>query len=210
MPLPPGAVAINLGCGLSIAPGWINIDNSPNARLAKYPWLRRALWKFGVLSDHHYSVAWPKSIELHDLRKALPHSDSSVDYVYTSHFLEHLSREDASRLIGESFRVLKPRGLVRVVVPDLAIGARNYVATMQSNPNDPIAAPEFLNWLQLSRLGVRDPHQWMYDAPSLTAILAERGFTNVTVCKYRQGKMPDCDILDNRPEDSLHLEAEKP
>jgi hypothetical protein len=40
MPLPAGAIALNLGCGLSIAPGWINIDNSPNARLAKYPRLR--------------------------------------------------------------------------------------------------------------------------------------------------------------------------
>jgi hypothetical protein len=35
MALPVGAKAINLGCGLSIAPGWMNIDNSPNARLSK-------------------------------------------------------------------------------------------------------------------------------------------------------------------------------
>jgi predicted SAM-dependent methyltransferase len=210
MPLPAGVIAINLGCGLSVAPGWVNLDNSPNGRLAKYPRLRRALWKFGVLSDHHYSVPWPSSIELRDLRKPLPYPDSSVDYVYTSHFLEHLSRKDGSRLIGEVFRVLKPRGLARTVVPDLEVGARTYVAAMQSNPKDASAAAEFLNWLQLSRLGVRDPHLWMYDAPSLTAMLAQCGFINITVCEFRRGKMPDCDILDNRPEDSLHLEAEKP
>jgi hypothetical protein len=67
-----------------------------------------------------------------------------------------------------------------------------------------------LNWLQLSRPGVRDPHRWMYDAPSLAAILGEAGFINTTVCEYREGRVPDCAILDNHPDDSLHLEAEKP
>ena len=210
MPLPAGATAINLGCGLSTAPGWINIDNSPNARLAKYPWVRWTLWRLGVLSNHHYAVPVPRSIEIRDLKKPLPYADSSIDYVYTSHFLEHLSRDDGKKLIGEAFRVLKPRGLVRLVVPDLAIGARHYVATMQSNPNDAKAAPEFLNWLQLSKPGVRDPHLWMYDAPSLTGVLSECGFINAVVCEYQEGRVPDCDILDNRPEESLYLEAEKP
>jgi len=210
MTLPVGARAINLGCGLSIAPGWINIDNSPNARLSKYPLLKRTLWKLGVLSNYHYSVPWSRSIEVRDLTKPLLYADSSIDFVYTSHLLEHLSRDDARKLIEEAFRVLKPRGLVRLVVPDLAVGARDYVAALQSNPNDAKAAPVFLNWLQLSRTGARDPHLWMYDAPSLAATLSECGFVNPAVCEYRRGRVPDCEILDNRPEDSLHLEAEKP
>jgi SAM-dependent methyltransferase len=158
----------------------------------------------------HYAVKWSASIKSYDLKKKLPHADGSIDYVYTSHFLEHLSRDDAGKLIREAFRVLKPGGLVRVVVPDLAIGASHYVATVQSNPNDAKAAPEFLDWLQLSRPGARDPHLWMYDAPSLTAVLSECGFINAVVCEHKQGRVPDCDILDNRSEDSLHLEAAKP
>ena len=210
MAIAPGIKAINLGCGLSIAPGWINIDNSPNARLSKHPLLRRTLRKLGVLSEHHYAVNWSKSIEVRDLKKQLPYSDSSIDYAYTSHFLEHLTASDAERLIREVFRVLKPRGIIRIVVPDLAIGARQYLDALRANPQDSNAAQEFLNWLQLSRAGVRDPHLWMYDAPSMTAMLSEAGFTNVVVCEYRKGRVPDCEILDNRPEDSLHIEAEKP
>ena len=162
------------------------------------------------MSNYHYSVPWSRSIEVRDLTKPLLYADSSIDFVYTSHLLEHLSRDDARKLIEEAFRVLKPRGLVRLVVPDLAVGARDYVAALQSNPNDAKAAPAFLNWLQLSRTGARDPHLWMYDAPSLAAILSECGFVNPAVCEYRRGRVPDCEILDNRPEDSLHLEAEKP
>jgi SAM-dependent methyltransferase len=208
--LPTGAKAVNLGCGLSIAPGWINIDNSPNARLARYPRLRWILWKLGILSDFHYSVNWARSIRIHNLKKRLPYADSSIDYLYTSHLLEHLTRRDAQRLIREAFRGLKPGGIIRIVVPDLTIGARQYLASLEVNPNDAKAAPDFLNWLQLSRPGVRDPHLWMYDSPSLAAILGEAGFINTTVCEYRQGRVPDCAILDNHPDDSLHLEAEKP
>ena len=210
MPLPAGAIAINLGCGLSIAPGWINIDNSPNARLAKYPWLRWTLWKLGVLSDFHHSVNWASSIKIYNLKKGLPYLDSSIDYVYTSHLLEHLKLRDAQRLIKEAFRGLKPGGVIRIVVPDLTIGAREYLAAIEANPNDAKAALDFLSWLQLSRPGVRDPHLWMYDAPSLGAMLGEAGFINITVCEYRRGRVPDCEILDNHIDDSLRLEAEKP
>jgi predicted SAM-dependent methyltransferase len=210
MPLPAGATAINLGCGLSTAPGWINIDNSPSARLSKYPLLKLILRKLGVLSNPHYGAQWSRAIEVRDLRKPLPYDDLSIDYVYSSHFLEHLSPDDGQKLIGEVFRVLKPRGLVRIVVPDLAIGARHYVAAMDSNPNDAKAATAFINWLQLSTTGLRDPHLWMYDAPSLAAIFSECGFINTVVCEYRKGRVPDCDILDNRADESLYLEAEKP
>jgi SAM-dependent methyltransferase len=210
MPLPAGAIALNLGCGVSIAPGWINIDNSPNARLGKYPWLRRTLWKLGILSDQRYFVNWSDSIQNLDLRNKLPYKDSSVDYIYTSHLLEHLALMDAERLMSEVFRILKREGTARVVVPDLAIGARQYLNAIQTNPDNANAAIEFLNWLQLNRPGIRDPHLWMYDAPSLSAMLSKIGFLRVAVCEYRRGRVPDCEILDNRPDESLHVEAEKP
>jgi len=210
MPLPAGVKAINLGCGLSVASGWLNLDNSLNARLAKHRLLRKVLWKLGVLSDHHYSVKWPASVISYDLRKPLPYAGSSIDYVYTSHFLEHLSRDHAQKLIKEAHRVLKRGGIIRIVVPDLALGVRQYVAAMQVDPQNAKAATEFLEWLQLSRPNVRDPHLWMYDAPSLAAMLKDCGFINAVVCEYKKGRVPDCDILDNRPIDSLHLEAEKP
>ena len=96
------------------------------------------------------------------------------------------------------------------MVPDLAFGVRRYVGALERDPTDSIAAPEFLEWMQLSKPGIRDPHLWMYDAPSLGAMLTASGFINVVVCDYRKRRVPDCDILDNRQEGSLYIEAEKP
>lgn len=210
MTLPPQIKAVNLGCGTSIAPGWINLDNSPNARLSKYPQLRWLLWKLHILSEKHYKVQWDKEIITQDIRKKLPFADNSIDYLYTSHTLEHITNSDTQKVVRDIFRVLKPGGLVRIVVPDLAFGARRYLEALQHNAADTEAAPSFLNWMQLSKPGHRDPHLWMYDAPSLSLLLTKAGFINVTVCTHKTGRVPDCDILDNRPVDSLHMEAEKP
>jgi predicted SAM-dependent methyltransferase len=202
--------AVNLGCGTSVAPGWINLDNSPNARLSKYPWLRWCLWRLRLLSDNHYNVPWPKSIVIHDLRRKLPFQDATIDFVYASHVLEHLRQDDAQKLIQDVYRVLRPGGLTRIVVPDLAFGAQRYLDALQADPGNSQAASDFLNSLQLREPGHRNPHLWMYDTPSLKSLLTEVGFIHVAVCKHKHGRVPDSDILDNRPEGSLHMEAEKP
>ena len=210
MPIPPGVKALNIGCGTFVAPGWLNLDNSPNARLSKYPRLKWMLWKLGILSDRHYQVKWDRSILVHDVKNGLTFPDSSIDFVYMSHFLEHHYLRDAQQLIADVFRILKTGGVLRVVVPDLSIGARRYLQAISQSSADSKAANQFLEWLQLGRPGDRDPHLWMYDAASLSAMLVEHGFGNVVVCRFQQGRVPDCDTLDNRPDDSVYIEAEKP
>lgn len=47
--------------------------------------------------------------------KILPFPDNSQDYVYSSHFLEHV--DDYKTAIREQFRVVKPNGFIIIVVP---------------------------------------------------------------------------------------------
>jgi len=49
----------------------------------------------------------------------LPFPDASFDVVYHSHVLEHFSQPDGLRFLGQLPKVLRPGGLLRVVVPDL-------------------------------------------------------------------------------------------
>lgn len=203
-----GTVAVNLGSGTTVAPGWINIDNSPNARLAKIPGVRRILNRIGMLSNAHLAVTWPDNLIVRDIRKPLPFGDGSVDYVYSSHTLEHLSREQTAGVLREVLRVLRPGGVVRIVLPNLRNAVENYSRAIAANPDDPHAAPALLESLHLSR-GGRDPHLWMYDAPSLIALMQEIGFTEVAERPFQQGDVPDLDILDAR-DGSLHVEGTRP
>ncbi|UPU37639.1 methyltransferase domain-containing protein [Geomonas paludis] len=111
-------VLLNLGCGVRTNPEWVNIDWSLKLRLSRLPLVRRL-------------VSCPGGVMIHDLRKGIPFADGSVDAVYSSHVLEHLMREHAALFLKEMFRVLKPGGTVRIVVPDLEAAARNYLQALE-------------------------------------------------------------------------------
>jgi predicted SAM-dependent methyltransferase len=199
---------VNLGCGDHTAPGWINIDNSPNARLSKIPYLRWLLWKFHILSDSHYKVQWPKNVIIRELTKPLPFGSNTVDYIYTSHCIEHLSFIDAKLLLKEIYRVLKPNGIIRIVTPDLNIYIQEYITEKANNPNSKQAADNFIKSLNIFT-GKRDPHLWLYDNDSIIERLIEAGFTKTEKCKYKVGRCADVGELDYFPENSLWVEAIK-
>jgi predicted SAM-dependent methyltransferase len=204
--LQTSVIAVNLGCGTSIAPGWINFDNSPNLRLSKIPLARWILHKVGVLSKSHYEVNWPKEIKYRELTKPLPFKDSSVDFVYTSHFMEHLSFSDAGALFKEIYRVLKIGGVARIILPDLRYDIDRYLENVEKNPSKAAdILMEGLNVISKSR----DPHLWLYDNHSMVDKLLKAGFSKVEESEYKKGLCKDADILDNRPIVSLFVEAIK-
>jgi len=192
-------IRLNLGCGLQAPPGWINVDGSWNARLAKYPLLRRMLSKFRLLPTDKVEILWSPSILIRDIRKPLPFSDGSVTAVYVSHVLEHLYREEGQRLIAESFRLLVPEGVLRIVVPDLRAIVEEYlgngVSRGQKSGSEPLRPADQMN----QRLLMRWPtppsshllyriynswqdfhsHKWMYDADSLIFLLRGSGFVRI-------------------------------
>ena len=64
---------------------------------------------------------------MHDLQKGLPYANNSIDAVYHSHLLEHIDRTEVKVFLMEIFRVLKPNGVQRIVVPDLYFLCKSYV-----------------------------------------------------------------------------------
>ena len=110
---------LNLGCGVRTHVDWINIDWSLKLRFSKVPFLRQ-------LTD------CPVGVTIHDLRKGIPFGDATVDVVYSSHVLEHIQRGDARLFVQEMFRVLKPGGIIRIVVPDLESAARKYLDSLSA------------------------------------------------------------------------------
>lgn len=107
---------LNLGCGTRTHKDWINIDFLPMAGLRRLPVLRKKL---------------PPNFMNHDLRRGIPFPDGSADAVYSSHLVEHLPPDSLPRFLAEHRRVLKPGGIVRIVVPDLELAARQYLEALE-------------------------------------------------------------------------------
>ncbi len=123
---------VNLGCGLSVAPGWVNIDGSLNALFATAPrFLHPIAYKMSGASgfyskDFYCETLSQNNFVHHNLAYSIPLEDRAADFIYSSHFLEHLDKESGRRLLEECWRVLKPGGVLRIGVPDLEYAWQMY------------------------------------------------------------------------------------
>jgi SAM-dependent methyltransferase len=70
-----------------------------------------------------------------NLVKGVPFPDESFDVVYHSHLLEHFPKKDARNFLRECNRILRPGGVIRVVVPDLEAIARSYLLALENARN---------------------------------------------------------------------------
>jgi predicted SAM-dependent methyltransferase len=82
-------------------------------------------------------VSTGETVIAHNLLDGIPFVDESFDLVYHSHVLEHFSKEDGEKLISECFRVLKPGGVLRIVIPNLETIAKNYLYFLNEGMNHP-------------------------------------------------------------------------
>lgn len=119
----------NLGCSGRVCAGWTNIDFSLLVRLGRYRLFCKALYRFGILDKARYERMYKLAGEIivWDLRNGIPFPDKAFDVVYHSHLLEHIDRETAPDFLKECYRVLKPGGRLRIVVPDFELLSRRYI-----------------------------------------------------------------------------------
>src|SRR5437879_6530936 len=122
---------VNIGCGPTPTPGWLNFDNSLSVRLAKYPLLGPILESLGLLDEGQerlISAARNSAIRWADATKRIPLPDQSVEVLYASHMVEHLDRTAVRRFLQEACRVLAQNGVIRIVIPDLRKLVDQYTA----------------------------------------------------------------------------------
>jgi len=201
-------VKVNVGSYLNVEKGWINVEGTINAFLAKkVTFLARLMYRFSRVSEifksesDYINVLKSHEFVHHDLCFGLPFTDNSIDYIYTSHVLEHFYHDDAKNLLHEAYRTLKSGGRIRVCVPDL-----KHVIDLYSAGQKEKALEYFFQDSKSTRF---HRHRYMYDFELLHSALGEAGFTSIEKCDYKQGHVPDIEKLDNRPEETLFVEAVK-
>ena len=123
-PLTSNDPLLNIGCGRRYHDDWVNID---------------------------LETSDPCVIR-HDVNNGIPFEEGRFAAVYHSHILEHLEPADGRKLIHECYRVLKPGGILRIVVPDLECIARLYLEMHQEAWMGDENSQINYNWMKLELL----------------------------------------------------------
>ena len=101
-------IMLNIGCGVTLFPGFINVDNYLDEEGLKS--------QTGLYAN----VVYPKGAKFvkADIL-SLPFKDNYADYIECLEMLEHLPFRDVEKAIVEMHRVLKPGGRMVLMVPDM-------------------------------------------------------------------------------------------
>jgi len=151
-------ILVNIGCGVVFHPDWVNLDSAPVA----------------------------PSVRACDARGGLPFADASVDVVYHAHMLEHLEADDARKFLAECHRVLRPGGVVRVVVPDLEGIAQVYLRELAA-----VRAGGEATLFAWARLELIDQAARSRSGGEMAAFLAQLSPAQVAVVRTRAGAETD-------------------
>lgn len=174
-----GAKRLHLGSGSHLLDGWVNVN--PDVRGA-------AQW---------------------DLRYPLPVANGSIDFIYSQHFIEHLTREEGARHLQDCHRVLRKGGVLRMSTPNLRYVAETYLA---GNVDDWITEPSFWNPKTPAQM-INDVfrlwgHQFVYDVDEIERALIDAGFSSIRTAARGQSAHPELLGLENRADhNDLIVEA---
>lgn len=202
---------VQFGCGQSCPEEWINYYASPTLRLQGIPVLGSIL-----LAGR---AKFPKGVRFGDITDQLPERTGSVDNLYCSHVLKHLSLEDFRLALKESHRILKPGGTFRLVMPDLAKLAQWYLDTPGPGAS--------IKFMRHSLLGIESRpksvfgrmkeslgnsrHLWLWDHKETIAELEEVGFAQVRACEIGDSNIDAFDLMEEKSRflDAVALQAVK-
>ena len=181
---------VNLCCGWQKIPGYIGIDSI------------RAV-------DIRLDLA------LNDL----PFKENTHDAVVCMSAINYFTRARALEIIAEVKRILKPGGVARFGVQDLAWLAERYVKKdreffFQKLPDGrerfegTTLGDKFASWFY-GYATEGSVCKYFYDYESLAYLFHMAGFAIVERKTYRESRLENIDMIDNRPDQMFYLEAVK-
>jgi predicted SAM-dependent methyltransferase len=153
-----GPLKLNLGCGSSLKPGWVNADLfTPGADLPL------------------------------DLREPLPFEDASATVIYSEHFFEHLEYpSEVEPFLKECWRVLAPGGRFSVGVPDTKWPLLSYANGNQEyflQAKNQKWGPDWCHQTPLHQINYHfrqgREHKYAWDFETLSQVLMEAGFVDI-------------------------------
>jgi predicted SAM-dependent methyltransferase len=191
--------SLQIGCGFSILPGWLNMDLYPDGTSSSFL----------------------------DATTPFPMADDCFDFIFSEHMIEHLAYAKARVMLQESFRVLKPGGVIRIGTPDL----QKLAALCLRAPSE--VECSWMQW-QKELFGPDMPsclaghvvnnylrawqHTFIYDPETMREALHLAGFIDIRQCRLGESEHPSLQGIENAHRmppgflefESMTFEATKP
>ena len=206
-----GVRGLQYGAGDAVRRGWLNTDinsvEDTDGRVSEPGSLVR------LAPDRYYLQ--------HDALERLPIEDAAFARVYSEHFLEHLTLDEAIVWLGEVHRLLGPGGFARVVTPDLSKYVQGYLDPKQEFFAEHRARiadlPPFRSGgvpdrraFMVNQIFFMWGHRWIYDLDELRFAAVSAGFDAAAVeeREFGEGRDPEVCAFDLawRSDESLYVE----
>jgi hypothetical protein len=211
---PATGLYVQFGCGWCAPEGWVNFDASYTLVFERLPIIGRLYTK--------NSQRFPDQVRYGNIVKGLPLPPESANGVYASHVLEHLAYEDCIQALQNTYRLLRPGGTFRLIVPDLEVAGQQYVESLKGR--SPEANEAFMEGTLLGRkrrprgigpwiysLLNSSMHLWMWDFPAMAHALERQGFRAIRRCEFNDSEDPAFAGVEDRLrfEGALAIEARR-
>ena len=99
------------------------------------------------------------------------YNDNSASLIYASHVLEHFGRHEYKSVLLEWYRILAPKGVLRLSVPDFASVALLYA---EQGLSDGLSG--LIGLVSGGQRDASDYHKMIFDEPFLSQSLFDCGF----------------------------------
>ena len=196
---------INVGCShLEMITEWLGITIWDG----EYEGLEELKTENGITVYRHTDGGG--DVINHNVTDGLPFEDSSVEVIFSSHFIEHLTFEEGINFLKECHRVLRPDGILRISCPDMKLWIdklyeskdKDFFETYKSQ----LDIPYWENYLYSFKDNVKTNiqvlnsmifnwgHKWMWDYESLKLQLESIGYHSV---EQKEHLKSDIHIIEN-------------
>lgn len=175
---------LDVGCGPNIHKNFVNLEYD---------------WTPGI------DVCWDIT------KKPYPFPDNRFAGIYSEHCFEHIPLQSFGENMKEFYRILKPNGVLRIIVPDGEL----YLDIYQRKKNgENVQMPYEENYIspmaRINGIFRNHGHQFIYDFDTMQKILEKTGFREIKKCSFMKGR--DANLLHDTPYreiESLYVEAIK-
>jgi len=212
--------------------GWLKLENIKTLLKTKNKikcYLREnTTKKLNIGCSRSHLIGWLNAdIKYGDIylnaTKDFPFDNNTFDYIYSEHFIQQVTLSHAKFFLKESFRILKPNGVLRITTPDLEyhvklylglcneIDLADYSARLSVYYDKAPSKCEFLNDYM-----ILFGKQFNYDFELLSKICKDIGFCNIKRMEYAVSEHVDLQKIESHSKSewvnkyaTFHLEGTK-